>query len=55
MIIEPIVSTGGIITLPEGYMKELKRHCEARGMLLIVDEAQTGMGRTGGEYMLRFY
>ncbi|OCF72175.1 hypothetical protein I204_07440 [Kwoniella mangroviensis CBS 8886] len=47
VIIEPIVSTGGIITLPEGYLKEMKKHCEKRGMLLIVDEAQTGMGRTG--------
>ncbi|BEI87859.1 uncharacterized protein CcaverHIS019_0105770 [Cutaneotrichosporon cavernicola] len=47
VIIEPIVSTGGILTLPEGYLKALKQHCEKRGMLLIVDEAQTGMGRTG--------
>ncbi|WWC69759.1 uncharacterized protein I206_103702 [Kwoniella pini CBS 10737] len=47
VIIEPIVSTGGIITLPDGYLKEMKKHCEKRGMLLIVDEAQTGMGRTG--------
>ena len=47
VIIEPIVSTGGIITLPPGYLKEMKRHCEKRGMLLIIDEAQTGMGRTG--------
>lgn len=49
VMIEPIVSTGGVITLPEGYLKALKEHCERRGMLLIVDEAQTGMGRTGGE------
>ncbi|KAM4062826.1 aminotransferase class-III domain-containing protein [Hirsutella rhossiliensis] len=31
--------------LPPGYLAALKRHCEARGMLLIVDEAQTGIGR----------
>jgi len=49
VIIEPIVSTGGIITMPPGYMKALKEHCVKRGMLLIVDEAQTGMGRTGGK------
>lgn len=48
-IIEPILSTGGIIELPDGYLVALKRHCEKRGMLLILDEAQTGMGRTGGE------
>ena len=46
-IAEPILSSGGIIALPEGYMAALKRHCEARGMLLILDEAQTGIGRTG--------
>ena len=33
--------------LPSGYLKALKKHCEARGMLLIVDEAQTGIGRCG--------
>lgn len=49
VMIEPIVSTGGIITLPAGYLAALKKHCEKRGMLLIIDEAQTGMGRTGGE------
>ncbi|KFA75694.1 hypothetical protein S40288_06162 [Stachybotrys chartarum IBT 40288] len=46
-IIECIQSSGGMITLPPGYLKALKRRCEARGMLLIVDEAQTGMGRCG--------
>jgi len=46
-IAEPILSTGGVVDLPEGYMRALKDHCEARGMLLILDEAQTGVGRTG--------
>ena len=46
-IAEPILSTGGIIVLPEGYLQALKLHCEARGMMLIIDEAQTGLGRTG--------
>ena len=51
-IIEPILSSGGIIELPEGYLAALKEHCRRRGMLLILDEAQTGVGRTGGELML---
>jgi len=46
-IAEPILSSGGLIELPQGYMRALKTKCIKRGMLLIVDEAQTGMGRTG--------
>lgn len=49
-IVEPILSSGGIFELPEGYLARLKEHCVARGMLLIVDEAQTGLGRTGTMY-----
>ncbi|NJO37403.1 MAG: aminotransferase class III-fold pyridoxal phosphate-dependent enzyme, partial [Rhizobiales bacterium] len=50
LIAEPILSTGGIIDLPEGYLRALKEECAARGMLLILDEAQTGLGRTGLMY-----
>lgn len=46
-IAEPILSSGGIIDLPPGYMAALKKKCEERSMLLILDEAQTGVGRTG--------
>lgn len=46
-IAEPILSSGGVIDLPHGYLAALKRKCEERQMLLIVDEAQTGVGRTG--------
>lgn len=46
-IAEPILSSGGILELPAGYLAALKLKCEERGMLLILDEAQTGVGRTG--------
>jgi 2,2-dialkylglycine decarboxylase (pyruvate) len=46
-IAEPILSSGGVIELPEGYLAALKAKCAERGMLLILDEAQTGLGRTG--------
>ena len=46
-IVECIQSSAGMHVLPPGYLKALKRHCEKRGMLLIVDEAQTGVGRCG--------
>jgi 2,2-dialkylglycine decarboxylase (pyruvate) len=49
-LVEPILSSGGIIALPTGYLGRLKQLCEERGMLLIVDEAQTGIGRTGLMY-----
>ena len=46
-IAEPILSSGGLIDLPLRYLAALKRKCEEREMLLILDEAQTGIGRTG--------
>jgi len=46
-IAEPILSSGGVIDLPLGYLAALKQKCSERGMLLILDEAQTGVGRTG--------
>ncbi|KAG0683823.1 hypothetical protein C6P40_005302 [Pichia californica] len=50
VIVEPIMSSGGMLILPDGYLKEMKKHCEKRGMLLIVDEAQTGVGRCGSMF-----
>jgi 2,2-dialkylglycine decarboxylase (pyruvate) len=49
-LVEPILSSGGIIDLPPGYLRRLKEMCVERGMLLILDEAQTGLGRTGTMY-----
>ncbi|WP_423463719.1 aspartate aminotransferase family protein [Promicromonospora sp. MS192] len=49
-LVEPILSSGGIIDLPPGYLRRLKEMCTERGMLLILDEAQTGLGRTGTMY-----
>lgn len=46
-IAEPILSAGGLLVLPDGYLSALKDRCRRRGMLLILDEAQTGLGRTG--------
>ncbi len=46
-IAEPILSSGGVIDLPEGYLAALSQRCRERGMLLVLDEAQTGVGRTG--------
>ncbi|HEY4023106.1 MAG TPA: aspartate aminotransferase family protein [Pseudonocardiaceae bacterium] len=49
-IVEPILSSGGILEPPLGYFQALQRKCRERGMLLILDEAQTGLCRTGTWY-----
>ncbi len=46
-IAEPILSSGGLLELPKGYLAALQEKCREREMLLILDEAQTGLGRTG--------
>jgi len=50
MILEPVLSTGGVIPLPEGYLAAARAKCDERGMMLIVDEAQTGLGRVGAMF-----
>jgi putrescine aminotransferase len=50
MIVEPIQGEGGIIVPPDGYLASLREACDRVGALLIFDEVQTGLGRTG--YMM---
>jgi predicted acetylornithine/succinylornithine family transaminase len=47
MIVEPIQAEGGIVVAPPGYLAGLRRLCDDTGTLLIFDEVQTGIGRTG--------
>jgi 4-aminobutyrate aminotransferase-like enzyme len=47
MIIEPILGNGGNIVPPAGYFAALNKLCEEHDIVLIADEVQTGMGRTG--------
>ena len=46
-LVEPIQGEGGIIVPPDGYLAECARICRERNVLLICDEIQTGLGRTG--------
>jgi ornithine--oxo-acid transaminase len=46
-LVEPIQGEAGIVVPPEGYLTECARICRSRNVLLIVDEVQTGLGRTG--------
>jgi taurine--2-oxoglutarate transaminase len=47
MIVEPVVGSNGIIPAPKGYLQGVRDLCDKWGVLLIVDETMTGMGRTG--------
>ena len=47
VLLEPIQGEGGVIPAPAGYLKAVESLCKERGVLLIIDEVQTGMGRTG--------
>jgi 2,2-dialkylglycine decarboxylase (pyruvate) len=49
-LVEPILSSAGIVVPPPGYLRALRDRCHERGMLLILDEAQTGLCRTGDMY-----
>jgi len=46
-IAEPVLSAGGVIVPPKGYFQRVREHLDERGMLLVMDEAQTGLGRLG--------
>ncbi|MET0388096.1 MAG: acetylornithine transaminase [Polyangiales bacterium] len=47
VMVEPIQGEGGVVVPPEGYLRALRELADARGILLILDEIQTGIGRTG--------
>ncbi|MEK6876282.1 MAG: acetylornithine transaminase [Nanoarchaeota archaeon] len=47
VIVEPIQGEAGVIVPPNGYLKQLREICNKHGILLIIDEVQTGCGRTG--------
>jgi putrescine aminotransferase len=49
-IVEPIQGEGGVRVPPAGYLEEAKALCRRRGVLFILDEVQTGIGRTGTLY-----
>lgn len=55
VILEPIQGEGGIILPPENYLMEVRELCDQFGALLIFDEVQTGMGRTGKMFAAELY
>ena len=49
-LVEPIQGEGGIVVPPDGYFKEVEKICLEQNVLLILDEIQTGFGRTGHNF-----
>ena len=49
-IAEPVQGAGGVVVPPDGYFERAKEKCEERGMMMILDEAQTGLGRVGRNF-----
>lgn len=55
IVLEVVQGEGGYIPAPKMFVKELRRICDENGILLIVDEVQSGMGRTGKMFALDHY
>ena len=47
VIIEPVLGEGGYVPVPDAFLEGLRERCDRHGMLLIADEVQSGVGRTG--------
>lgn len=47
VVLEPIMGEGGVIVPPDDYLPRVRRLCDEAGSLLVLDEVQTGLGRTG--------
>jgi len=47
VLIEPVQGEGGVVPAPDGYLEGIRSLCDERGALMMVDEVQTGLGRTG--------
>lgn len=55
IIVEPVQGEGGFIVPPKEYFRKLKRICDEHGVLMIADEIQTGIGRTGHMFAMEYY
>jgi len=50
ILVEPIQGEGGVRVAPPGFLKQLRQLCDEVGLVFLVDEIQTGMGRTGAMF-----
>ena len=55
IVVEPVLGEGGYVVPPAAWMRDLRRICDQYGILLIADEVQSGMGRTGKMWAIEHF
>jgi 4-aminobutyrate aminotransferase / (S)-3-amino-2-methylpropionate transaminase / 5-aminovalerate transaminase len=55
IVIEPVQGEGGFVVAPREFMQGVRRLCDEHGIVLVVDEVQTGVGRTGTMFAIEQY
>src|SRR6266403_1891170 len=55
IVVEAVQGEGGYVPAPKDFLKGLRRICDEHGILLVVDEVQSGMGRTGKMFACEYY
>lgn len=55
IMVEPILGEGGYVPPPKAFLEELRRICDEHGIMLVFDEVQSGMGRTGHMFACEHY
>jgi 4-aminobutyrate aminotransferase/(S)-3-amino-2-methylpropionate transaminase len=54
-VIEPVQGEGGFVVAPREFLREVRRMCDEHGIVLVVDEVQTGFGRTGKMFAIEHF
>jgi len=55
IVIEPVQGEGGFVVAPQSFLEGVRRVCDEHGIVLVVDEVQTGFGRTGKLFAIEHY
>jgi 4-aminobutyrate aminotransferase / (S)-3-amino-2-methylpropionate transaminase / 5-aminovalerate transaminase len=55
VVIEPVQGEGGFVVAPQAYLDGVRRLCDEHGIVMVVDEVQTGFGRTGKLFAIEHY
>jgi 4-aminobutyrate aminotransferase / (S)-3-amino-2-methylpropionate transaminase / 5-aminovalerate transaminase len=55
IVIEPVQGEGGFVVAPQGFLAGVRRICDEHGIVMVVDEVQTGFGRTGKLFAIEHY